>query len=117
MAINTRVNELLAAGEKVYHLGFGESRFPVHPKILEALRANAAQRSYLPVAGLSALRQAVAEFYRRRFQIEATTERVIIGSGSKSLIFAAIAALSEKRRHSESCGLHVSTSEMKSLGC
>ena len=41
MLINERVNQLWAEGETVYHLGFGESRMPVHPKLLKALRENA----------------------------------------------------------------------------
>ena len=93
LALNTRVNDLLAAGESVYHLGFGESRFPAHPKILAALRAQATARAYLPVAGLRELRANVAAFYGRKFQIEAEAERVLVGAGSKSLIFAALQAL------------------------
>ena len=37
LSLNERVRELWEAGRDVYHLGFGESRFPVHPKIAEAL--------------------------------------------------------------------------------
>ncbi|MCB0158055.1 MAG: hypothetical protein KDD83_07975, partial [Caldilineaceae bacterium] len=45
--INERVNAMWSEGQTVYHLGFGESRFPVHPKIQAALRANVHQKSYL----------------------------------------------------------------------
>jgi aspartate aminotransferase len=93
MAINARVNQLLAEGYKVFHLGFGEARFPVHPKILESFRAHATARCYLPVAGLPELRAQVADYYRRRFYIEAEAEQVIVGSGSKSLLFAAMQVL------------------------
>ena len=93
LALNTRVKALLAEGQTVYHLGFGESRFPAHPKLLAALREHAALRSYLPVAGLPELRQAVAGYYNRTFGLTATTAQVLIGNGSKSLLFAAIAGL------------------------
>jgi aspartate/methionine/tyrosine aminotransferase len=93
LAINTKINGLMAAGHQVYHLGFGESRFPVHPKILAAFRQHATARSYLPVAGLPELRSCVADYYRHKFGIEADASRVMIGSGSKSLLFAAIQAL------------------------
>lgn len=93
MAINAKVGELIAAGEKVYHLGFGESRFPVHPKILNAFRENAPVHSYLPVVGLPQLRANIADYYRRKFHIEAEANRVIVGPGSKSLLFAALQAL------------------------
>jgi aspartate/methionine/tyrosine aminotransferase len=93
MALNAKISQLLAAGQPVYHLGFGEARFPAHPKILAAFRENAAARSYLPVAGLPELRTRIADFYRRKFQIEVEAGQVIIGSGSKSLLFAAVQAL------------------------
>jgi aspartate/methionine/tyrosine aminotransferase len=93
LAINTKVNHLMANGHQVYHLGFGESRFPVHPRILAAFRQHATERSYLPVAGLPELRSCVADFYTRKLRIEASADRVMIGSGSKCLLFAAFQAL------------------------
>lgn len=93
MALNTRINELMAQGHKVLHLGFGEARFPVHPKILAAFRESATARSYLPVPGLAKLRANIADYYRRKFKIEAEAGQVIVGSGSKTLLFAAMTAL------------------------
>ena len=88
LRINERVNEMWAAGKEVWHLGFGESRFPVHPKLQTALCANAHQKSYLPGQGLPELRAAIAAFYQRNLQLAATADQVIVGPGSKSLIFA-----------------------------
>src|SRR5262245_31519526 len=93
MAMNTKINQLMAQGRQVYHLGFGESRFPVHPKILNAFKEHATARSYLPVAGLPELRTNIAAYYRRKFQIEVEASQVIVGTGSKSLLFAAMQAL------------------------
>jgi aspartate aminotransferase len=93
MALNAKINEMIARGHQVFHMGFGEARFPVHPKILAAFKDHATARSYLPVAGLPALREQVAHYYRRKFQIEADAGQVIIGPGSKSLLFAAMKAL------------------------
>lgn len=93
MAMNNKINGLMAQGHQVYHLGFGESRFPVHPKILAAFREHAHARSYLPVAGLPELRANIAAYYRQKFQIDVEASQVIIGSGSKSLLFAAMQAL------------------------
>jgi len=87
LAINERVNALWAAGQTVYHLGFGESRFPVHPKIRAALQANADQKSYLAGLGLYALRQAAASFYSRKLGMTIGAEQLIIGPGSKPLYF------------------------------
>jgi aspartate/methionine/tyrosine aminotransferase len=42
---------------------------------------------------LPELRQNIAEYYRQKFQIDTTADRVITGTGSKSLLFAAVQAL------------------------
>ncbi|MFQ5612528.1 MAG: pyridoxal phosphate-dependent aminotransferase [Anaerolineae bacterium] len=93
LALNERINALMAQGAQVYHMGFGESRFPVHPKILQAFHEHATARSYLPVAGLPELRQAVAAYYQREFGLAVEDSQVIVGVGSKSLLFAAIQVL------------------------
>jgi aspartate aminotransferase len=93
MAMNNRVGQLRAAGHHVYHLGFGEAKFPVHPKILSKFQEHAAARSYLPIAGLPALRENVADYYRRHFGLDVQSNQVIIGSGSKTMLFAAMHAL------------------------
>ncbi len=92
LGINERVQELQATGRDVYHLGFGESRFPVHPLIARALQENAQQRSYLPVLGLPALRKAVADYYGQQFELQIDPKQVIIGPGSKALIYAMLVA-------------------------
>ena len=93
LAINAKISRMMAEGQQIFHLGFGEARFPVHPKILAAFREHAVARSYLPVAGLPELRTLIADYYKRKFQIEAEASQVIVGSGSKSLLFGAIHAL------------------------
>lgn len=87
LQINQRVKALWAQGKTVYHFGFGESRFPVHPKLRTALRENVHRKGYLPVQGLAALREAIAAYYSRRLAGEFTAEQVIVAPGSKSLLF------------------------------
>lgn len=96
LSMNERVREMWEAGRKVYHLGFGESRFPVHPKLAEALRASACERSYLPTVGIRQLREAVAEFYLRKMGLAVSADQVVIGPGSKSLLYALVMALGEE---------------------
>ena len=91
--INERVAALWAAGETVYHLGFGESRFPVHPRLKSALAEAAGEKRYLPARGLPALRTAVAGYYARELGQPVSAEQVIVGPGSKALIFALQMAL------------------------
>ncbi|MFQ5605721.1 MAG: pyridoxal phosphate-dependent aminotransferase [bacterium] len=87
LAINERCSELIQQGRTVYKLGLGQSPFPVPAPVVEALRENAHQKDYLPVKGLYALRKAVAEYHERKHGITRTAEDVMIGPGSKELMF------------------------------
>ena len=93
LEINQEVLRRWRNGETVYHLGFGESRMPLHPSLSASLCRHAHQKSYLPSLGLAELREAVADFHNRHWQMSATSDRVVIGPGSKSLIFAILLAL------------------------
>ena len=88
LGINERVRALRAEGRRVHHLGFGESPFPAPPRLVEALAAHAHEKSYLPVAGLPALREAVAAHQSRLTGHDPADVDVLIGPGSKSLLFA-----------------------------
>ena len=83
--INERVKELWATGETVYHLGFGESRFPVHAKLKQALADNANQSSYLPGPGIPELRQAAADYYAQKLGVHLSSGQVLVGPGSRFL--------------------------------
>ncbi len=87
LAINERCNQLRAEGRQVFKLGLGQSPFPVPGPVVEELRANAFQKDYLPVRGLDALRCAVADYHRRTQGAQCTSEDVLIGPGSKELLF------------------------------
>jgi aspartate aminotransferase len=87
LAINERSARLRHEGRQVFRLGLGQSPFPVVPALVEELRANAHQKDYLPVRGLRELREAVAEYYRRAQELDRTAQDVLIGPGSKELMF------------------------------
>ncbi len=87
LVINERSNALQQSGKQVYKLGFGQSPFPVPKIVVKALKANAHQKDYLPVKGLMTLRKAVAKYNQDKFGINCTAEDVLIGPGSKELLF------------------------------
>lgn len=93
LVINERSKELIGEGKKVFKLGFGQSPFPVPEVVVKSLQENAYHKDYLPVLGLPALRKAVAEHARRTLKIEAGVDQVMIGPGSKELIFEAQMAM------------------------
>jgi len=87
VAINDLSNELRRQGREIFKLGLGESPFPVPAPVVDALRNAASQKSYLPVKGLRALREAVSDHHRRQFGIDCDPDDVLIGPGSKELMF------------------------------
>lgn len=57
LEINELVNQRLAKGKPIVHLGFGEATFPVQKDVLATHRTASESTSYLPVAGLRKLRE------------------------------------------------------------
>lgn len=87
LVINERSNQLIRSGKQVYKLGFGQSPFPVPKSVIKALKKNAHQKDYLPVKGLEKLRIAVAQYHYNNKGLNYGQEDVIIGPGSKELLF------------------------------
>jgi len=87
LAINERCAELRRAGREIYRLGLGQSPFPVPQAVVQALRDHAAEKDYLPVKGLLALRQALVDYYQRQEGLSYSPESVLIGPGTKELMF------------------------------
>lgn len=88
LAINEKSNALRQQGRHVYKLGLGQSPFPVPEPVRAALAANAHQKDYLPVKGLPALQEAVCDYMQRTRGLSFyQPERVLVGPGSKELMF------------------------------
>jgi aspartate aminotransferase len=87
LAINELSNELRKQGKKVYKLGLGQSPFPVPQSVVDELKNNAHEKDYLPVKGLAELRNAVADYYRKTQGLNFDPENILIGPGSKELMF------------------------------
>ena len=87
------MNELIAEKEKegkqkILHMGFGEAALPLHPLLKNALVESAAMTKYAPVLGLPELRQAIAGFLSRTRKISVNANQIVVGPGSKSMLFA-----------------------------
>ena len=87
LQINETSNNLIGEGRHIYKLGLGQSPFPVPPPVIDELKANAHQKSYLPVMGLPELRESVANYYDRTQGIQIAPDNIMIGPGSKELMF------------------------------
>ncbi len=88
LAVNELVVKKRAAGEEILHMGFGESPFPVPPRLAEALKNNTQHKQYLPTAGLPELRQAVAGYYAEKVGVDTSKYDVLIAPGSKLIIYS-----------------------------
>ncbi|MCM2579592.1 pyridoxal phosphate-dependent aminotransferase [Streptomyces meridianus] len=87
LALNEVVAHRRAAGERLVHLGFGESRLPAFGPLVDRLVAGAHRNAYGPVAGSPGVRAAAAGYFgRRRMPTEA--DQVVVAPGSKPLLMA-----------------------------
>ena len=87
LAINELSQKLITEGKEVFKFGLGQSPFPVPDIIVKELQKNAHQKDYLNVSGLMGLREEVANYHSNKNQYKYNAESVIIGPGSKELIF------------------------------
>ena len=70
-----------------YSFAFGQSPFHVPPPLVKALAANAHQGHYSAAEGILELRTAIAGFNKRHFALDVDPARIVVGSGTKDLIF------------------------------
>lgn len=87
LRINERSHQLIREGKRIFKLGLGQSPFPVPGVVENELKQNAFQKDYLPVLGLESLRQVVADYYARTQGLGFAKDNVMIGPGSKELMF------------------------------
>ncbi|MBN1334839.1 MAG: aminotransferase class I/II-fold pyridoxal phosphate-dependent enzyme [Deltaproteobacteria bacterium] len=87
VAINEHANALIRQGRPVRKLGLGQSPFPVPSCVVDALKLHAHEKDYLEVRGLRRLRETVAAYFHRNEGISVDPDLVLIGPGSKELMF------------------------------
>ena len=87
LKINELSKKLEFEGKKIFKFGFGQSPFKVPDDIVEELKKNSHQNTYLPMQGLEDLRKVVAKHTSKKKNYDYSPENVIIGPGSKELMF------------------------------
>jgi len=94
IAISTKARALKAQGRDVISLSAGEPDFDTPQNVKDAaIRAiQAGDTKYTDVAGTKALRQAVADKFKRDSGLDYTSEEIIISTGGKQVIFNAMVA-------------------------
>ena len=87
LKVNEISKNLEKEGKNIFKFGFGQSPFPVPKNLINELRNNAHQNKYLPMQGLEELRKSIAEYTSTKKNFSYTHDNVIIGPGSKELMF------------------------------
>ncbi len=95
MAILARAKQLEAQGRSIIHLEVGEPDFATAPAVIEAglVALNTHKIHYTPATGLPELRQAVADYYQRKFKLSIDAKRIIITPGASGALQLALLAL------------------------
>ena len=87
LKINEISKKLEEKGKKIFKFGFGQSPFQIPTDIVNELKNNAHQNKYLPMQGLDDLRNSIAKYTSAKKNYSYTSNNVIIGPGSKELMF------------------------------
>ncbi len=92
------INELKKKGEQIANLTIGDfdsSIFPIPEELKELIikAYEAHQTNYPPADGVLALRESVAAFLKSSFNLDYSTNEIIISGGSRPLIYAIYLAL------------------------
>ena len=84
MTVMQRAHELEAAGRKIVHMEVGEPDFTTAGPIIEAGKQalDAGRTQYTPAPGIPALREALATYYKQRYGVALSRERILITPGA-----------------------------------
>lgn len=88
MELLGRARELESEGRSIIHMEVGEPDFITPEPIISAGQAALAQghTHYTPATGLMKLRVAISDFYRERYQVEISPQRIVITPGASGAL-------------------------------
>ena len=94
MAILARAQALQAEGRDIIHLEVGEPDFPTSQPMIDAAIAamQAGKTGYTPALGLPALRQKLSDYYRDRFGVSVSPQRIVLTPGASGALLLLTAA-------------------------
>lgn len=84
MDVMERANELEREGNNIVHLEIGEPDFPTPEKILEAGQKalSEGKTHYTDSMGIFPLREAIAEWYRKKYHVTVYPDQIIVTMGT-----------------------------------
>ncbi len=95
MALLARAKALEAAGRSIIHMEVGEPDFPTAEPVLAAgqYALSEGYTHYTAAAGLPELRQAISDFYQRRYGVTVPAQRILVTPGASGALQLATAAV------------------------
>lgn len=89
LTINTKAQELRAAGHQIVSLAVGEPDFPTpaHVCVAAAQAMDQGFTRYTAVPGIPELRTAVAGYFRTFYGVDATLENTVVTNGGKQSLY------------------------------
>lgn len=101
MSLLARAQALEQAGHDVIHLEIGEPDFTTAAPIVRAGQAAlaAGHTRYTAARGLPVLREAIAGFYRDRYQVQIDPERILVTPGGSGALLLASSLLVDPGKH------------------
>ncbi|MCS4504003.1 Aspartate aminotransferase [wastewater metagenome] len=100
MELLRRARALEAAGHDIVHMEIGEPDFTTAEPVVEAGRRALAEghTGYLPAAGLTPLREAIARHYAEEYGADVAPERIFITPGASGALTLAMALIADPGR-------------------
>jgi aspartate aminotransferase len=90
---NDLVWEKRSKGEEVYHMGFGESPFPVPERLERALADATHRKEYIQASGLPELHGTIRDYYRPLVGVYVDGCDLLTAPGSKLILYAVQSAV------------------------
>ena len=98
MALLARAKELEAEGKDIIHMEIGEPDFPTPQPIVDAGIAAIKDGDvhYTSALGIPALREAIARFYKTRYELDITHNSVAITPGASGALMLALGTIMQE---------------------
>ncbi len=101
MDILAQANQLEAQGQDIIHMEVGEPDFDTPQPIIDAGIAalKAGKTHYTPALGLPELREAIANWYKTRYQVDVSANRIVVTPGASGALLLVMGALLERDKN------------------
>lgn len=95
LAVNAKAQELRAQGKEIVSLAVGQPDFGTPEHVVQSAKSALDEgfTRYTPVPGIPELREAVAGYYGRFYNADATADNAIISNGGKQVLYNLLMAL------------------------